>query len=277
MLSSITRAGLAAGVIVAAGSSTFGASYSQPTFDRWNYGFNGTPGTRTNAPTFSDGGYPDAFDLRDGQFLNSFVTSAEFMPGKGVGNYLITSATLTATILAPTGYVYGGTGGVGPVELFGTGFRNGYTATSFGETGPYTDAPSVFPPGVRNAYAADLNGLDASNNAAASVFALGTVAGKNLGDPILAGDVFTFSLDLGNPQIMAYLASGLNGGILSFSLASLEAAAPDGSGPYPVFATKESGVAAVTLDITADVVPAPGVASLLALGGIGMIGRRRRA
>lgn len=276
MMSTSTRAGLGAGLIVAATSAALGATYAQPTFDRWNYGFNGTPGTKTYAPTFSDGGYPDAFDLRDGQFLNSFVTSGDFAAGQGAGNYTVTSASLTATIIATTGYVYGGTGNAAPVELFGTGFRNGYTASSFGETGPYTDAGSVFPPGVRNAYAADATGADASNNAGATPFALGSIAGKNAGDAIVMGDVYTFSLDVNDPLIQAYLAGGLNDGILSFSLTCLEAAAPDGSGPYPAFATKESGFAAVTLDITADVIPTPG-AGVLGFAGLGLITRRRRA
>ncbi len=249
--------------------------YTQPNFDRWNYAFNATPGTRAQAPVFSDGGAPGVFDLRDGQFLNSFITAGEFTPGLGPANYVVTSAKLSATIDTANGYVIDGTGGVNPIELFGTGFRNGLNAFAYGETGPYAFADPTLP-GVRNAYASDLAGVDVSNNPAATPFALGSVAGKTTGDAVADGDVFEFDLDVNNPGLLAYLQGGLNSGILSFSITSLEAADPGGAGgAFPIFGTKEGMVGAATLSLTVDVVPAPGAATLLGLAGLAATRRRR--
>jgi hypothetical protein len=273
-----TLAATAAAALTAASSASafvVDHTYAEPTFDRWNYPFNGTPGVRTTASTFSDGGFPGAFDLRDGQFLNSFATAAQFAPGQGPANYVVTSASLTATVAFANGYVVGGTGGAAPVELFGTGFRNGLNAFAYGEIAPFAFA-DVTLPGVRNAFAADASGADASNNPAAAPFALGSIAGKTTGDAVADGDVFEFALDVSDPGVLAYLQGGLNAGILSFSLTSLEVADPSGGGVFPIFGTKEGTAGNVTLSLTVDIVPAPGAVAALALAGL-TAARRRRA
>ncbi len=70
-------------------------TFNTPDFDRWNYPFNGTPGTRGSAPVF--GAFNSTFDNRDGQFLIGFDTSSA-VPALGPGqSYQINSATVTAT------------------------------------------------------------------------------------------------------------------------------------------------------------------------------------
>ena len=255
-------------------------NFPQPDFDRWNYPFNDDPatrGTRDFASVFSDGGFPTAFDLRDAQFVTTFVTSGDVTPGRPATDYVITGATVTATVKDPNGAVLGGTGGNNPVELFATGFRNGFNALAYGETAPYTVLPSVFPPGVRNAFAADASGADASNNPGATPLALGDVAGLNQGDALSAGDLVEFDLDLSGAGLTALLQNGLSAGVLSFSLTSLEPADQTGAGAFPRFATKETdGFAAPTLTLEVEVIPAPGVLAAAPIAAAGRLRRRRR-
>ena len=50
------------------------SNYSEPDYDRWNYMFNGSPGDRIVASTFSAYGSGYDFDDRDGQLLLGWVT-----------------------------------------------------------------------------------------------------------------------------------------------------------------------------------------------------------
>lgn len=297
-------AGLATGA-----SGQISASYTQPTFDRWNYPFNVTvpAGSEPAASSFGSGFIPGQFDDRDGQFLTSWVTAADIAPGLGAANYVITRAVMTATTLPndadliaydPTldatetyrepfqpGFIPDSDAGR-PVELFGTGFRNGFNAFAYGEAGPWGFA-SPLDEGVRNAYAAgfDAGGalVDVSNSVRDGFtpvpFAIGTLDGVAPGEPVPASALFSFHLDVGNPLVQAYLASSLDSGILSLSIASLHPAAQPGGPPmvtYPRFRTKESPFgSAPTLLLEVTIIPAPGVGGL-GLVAAGLAARRRR-
>jgi len=252
-------------------SSTLGVSIAEPDIDRWNYPFS-PGGATTTASTFSDGGFQPFFDLRDGQFLNTYLTADDIAPGQGSSNYIITSAVVRATIASANGYIVGGTGGTSPMELFATNFRNGYDVFTYDESAPF--GPSQFTPGTRNAFAADALGNDVSNNAIAVALALGTIAGKSTGQAVADGDVVEFALNVADPQVQDLLASGLNSGALSFSITCLEVATETGGGTYPRFATRENATyAGVSLDLT--VIPAPGVLGVLGLAGVSVARRRR--
>lgn len=272
-MSFVLRAVMAAVVVGSSVSMAFGVgiSIAEPDFDRWNYPFS-PGGATTTASVFSDGGFQPFFDLRDGQFLNTFVTSDDIAGGQGAGSYVVTSAVVRATIAVANGYIVGGTGGASPLELFATGFRNGFDALSYGENGAF--GPSQFAPGTRNAFASDALGNDVSNNAGATAIALGTIAGKNAGDAVANGDVVEFVLNIADPSVQSMLAGGLNGGVLSFSLTCLEVATDTGGGTYPRFATRENGTySGVSLDLT--VIPSPGALGVMMVAGVGVMRRRR--
>lgn len=274
-----------------------------PTFDRWNYPFNNTPGTRTFASTFTPGFTPGAFDDRDGQVLVSYATAADVIPGLGASNYQVLSARLTATIAAESsvGFAYDPTydsfathllptdpafqpdTDMGrPVELFGTGFRAGLNAFAYGEDFAWgSGGPTQ--EDVRFAFALGEtpSGFgDVTNNVRdrfdTTPFAIGQST-KAVGDQIVAGDELTFDLDLSNSDVASYLAQSLNQGIVSLSLTSLHFATPDGQGDFPFFGTKESSTTApITLDLEVRIIPAPPTAVLAGLGLLGSVTRRRR-
>jgi hypothetical protein len=268
------------------------AFYASPTYDRWNYPFNVTPGTRTVATTFGSGFIPNQFDDRDAQFLNSFITAGDIAPGLGASNYQIIRATFTATLVFGT-FAYSDTYNPGSfgtpgtsIDLFGTGFRNGFNAFAFGENGPwgFGDPTSE---DIRNAFATDNLGgsnRDISNELrdglTAVPFATGVIAGATSGTSVTAaGQLVTFELNLSNPDVISYLQNSLNSGILSLSVSSLHAAAQPGQPgelAFPGFATKENtAFGPSTLDLGVRIIPSPASAGVLMMGGL-LAARRRR-
>lgn len=258
--------------------------YSQPTFDRWNYPFNFTPGTRTAASTFGAVGIPFAFDDRDAQFLNSFATGGQYAPGQGPQNYVITEATFTATLTDTGEFAYDNVLNPGSsIELFGTGFRGFFDAFSYGDSGTYAFGDPTAED-VRNAFVTDNFGgssRDVSNEVrdgfASVPFAVGQIAGEAPGTVTANGQTVVFTLDLSNPDVVSYLQDSLNQGIVSLSVSSLHTASQGGPTSFPVFATSENtdGFAAPTFSITAEVIPAPASAALLGLTGLAGVRRRR--
>jgi hypothetical protein len=274
-----------------------------PTFDRWNYPFASTPGVEASAPAFASPFVPGLFDDRDGQFLVSFITSDRVAPGMGASNYVITSARVTATTSNNLGWFYDPTpdpwqSSVPPfdpewvpdldpgraVELLGTGFRNGFDALSFGETGPYSFADPLLED-VRNAYGAahDAGGtlIDVSNSVRdrydAALFAIGLTDGVLPGEEVPANTTFTFDLNLDDALVVSYLQAALDAGIASFTIASLEVAMQGGPVNYPVWHTKENTVGglAATLSLTVTIIPPPAGWLLAGVGGLMCVRRRR--
>jgi len=274
---------LIAGFTMAAGVSaqtthTFGA----PTFDRWNYPFNPTPGFRTAASTFGSGFVPGMFDDRDAQFLNSFITAGEIAPALGAANYTITSATATAALIGGE-FTYDNVYNEGSsIDLFGTGFRNGLNAFAYGDDFVYGFGDPTTED-LRNAYATDFAGgafRDVSNNVrdafTPTPFAIGNIIGETPGTSVIgSGQVVEFTLDLNNPDVMNYLQESLNDGILSLSVTSLHLASQGGDLVFPIFGTNDNGTP-MTLDLEVLVIPAPASALLLGLGGLAGMCRRRK-
>lgn len=248
-------------------------------FDRWNYPFNGTPGTRTSSPVFGAVG-EESFDDFDGQFLIGFNTATAGVPtslpaGKSLK---INSVTVTATHTAGS-FIYDSTADAytsyldpsdpnytadtdsgRPLELWGAGVRNGYTSLGFGATVP---GGSVFEEGdifgfgdptttgIRNAFAYDPNFGDVSNLIkneyfSASPWAVGTTDSVAPGAAVLqgvpgksAGSTFSFDLDLSRPEVLGYVLDGIADGGLFFTIASLYETEQGGSG-NPNFFTRDS-------------------------------------
>ena len=259
---------------------------------RWMYPFNGNPAARTTVNVFGALGNTPTFDSRDAQTLLGWKTTIP--TGLGADNYLIRRARVTLT-LANTNYTYTGTlrdyrtyfptndprylsssNSSSPVELFGAGFRGGFTnqanafvpyaATNYPQAGPFFGTTP--PPGIyssnRAAYAAgfDTNGLlvDVSNNVGdngtngpvavevpnpfeVAPFGVGQTTSVGFGQLMPVGSQLTFDLNLNDPQIYRYVQIGLNDGNLSFVLCSLVNASLTGPASYPIFYSPFSSIA----------------------------------
>jgi hypothetical protein len=259
-------------------------TFASPSGDRWMYPFNGAPGTRPNGPTFGAPGVP-SFDDRDAQVLVQFDTSGLIPSGAGPSSYTISSARLTMQLQTgvaeydPSYDLQTTYAGLDededagrPFELYGAGYRSGFTTLTFAETSPFASGSPVAE-NVRNAYANDFAGgvtRDVSNNVALGFdptpFALGAVSGVLPGGAVPDGSIVTFDLAL-TPDVVAYLQGRLDVGRVDLMLSSLHAAAQGGPITYPVWWLKEGGAAtapALTLDV--QVVPEPAAGALAALG-----------
>ncbi|MDP7030227.1 MAG: hypothetical protein QF733_08405 [Phycisphaerales bacterium] len=261
--------------------------FEPPTFDRWNYGFNTAPGTRGVGSTFSAFGSGYDFDDRDGQVLLGFETTGPVQPGLPAPSYDVASCTLEVMISSddipydPTPdawqtHLEGGPADadVGrPTMIFGAGFRNGWTAWSFGEDGPFGDPMSS---GVRTCHAIDFDATgaarDVSNNLTLgfepSFWATGVVDGVAAGDLIPPMSTVTFSLDVSDPDVQCYLRRSLADGLVDLVISSLHPASEPGTGGqanYPDWVLKENplvdlgAASAASLRIQVDVVPPSGI------------------
>lgn len=251
------------------------AHWDAPTLDRWMYPFNFSAGAESNAPTF--GAISQAgFDDRDSQFLVGFNTSTQIATGKPLDQYRLRHVRITAYVSAdnqaqyddspdsvaslysPADPEYVPDADPGrPVELFGVGFRNGYTLSSFAENSTFGGAPVVPPAeGCRNAYAATFTPAGAATDVSRQVrqrfeatpMAIGVNAGLTPGQYIPAGTPLTFEVDLCDETARAYIQRSLSQGKLMFSISSLQPASGGTSGgtgtpTYPAFYTRESAVA----------------------------------
>jgi hypothetical protein len=112
-----------------------------------------------------------------------------------------------------------------PVELFGAGFRGGYTALTYPKAGPFSSSGSPAYTN-RNVYATgfDTNGVlvDVSNNVAddgtneisfpfeVAPFAVGQTANVAVGECMPEGCQLTFDLNLDDPLIYGYVQRAFN-------------------------------------------------------------------
>lgn len=245
------------------------ANAAVPAADRWMYSFNGTPGTRTIASTFSALPQSAGVDDRFGQFLLKFDTLAAGIPaGLGPENYDPQRVVLTVVLAAGENIAYDptadprashGASAVAdpdpgrPLELHGTGFRHGFSAASFMENSPFGGSA----PGARNAHALGFSpdGLarDVSHNVTlgfdAPPWAIGKIrvlpAGETAwvelpaGAPIPAYARAVFEIDLSLPGVIDYVRKSFHQGFLWLSLSSFHSATQQGVAGYPAFFTKE--------------------------------------
>ncbi len=253
-------------VSCAASADTIHATYPSPTLDRWMYPFNATPGTRPVISTFgSTPGAPE-FDSRDGQFVMAFSTAPQVPAGLGANHYTITGARATIeyandlvvaydptqdpwqVFVASTDPAHIADPDLGqPIELFGCGFRNGFTAANFVETSHFSTPPNPMAPSVRNAFAMSFNAnssqIDVSNSPRERFdpldFAVGKIAGLEPGSLVPMGSTMSFDIDVAHPAIQQYLRESLDQGQLFFVATSLTFVEQQG-GNFPAFYAKEN-------------------------------------
>jgi hypothetical protein len=256
---------------------------------RWSYlASDFSSGSRPTASVFGALGDQPGFDARDAQYLLGWSTTNAVPPGRGPRSYFIRRARVTLTVAAAGSYIYSGAlrdyrsyfptddphyvapaTASSPVELYGVGFRGGFTngesvhvpwaSTNYPQTGPWGLLANVYQTN-RIAYAAsfDTNGLlvDISNNVGdngtneiaqpfeVAPFAVGRTTNVLEGQVVPVGSRFTFDLNLDDPFIYAYVQRGLNEGNLSFMVSSLVGATFGGPATYPSFYTSFSAIAA---------------------------------
>ncbi|HEU5124422.1 MAG TPA: hypothetical protein VFW05_10195 [Verrucomicrobiae bacterium] len=279
----LSFAGCICGILILSGiaetaAQPFNIQSAAADIARWMYPYNASPGNRPSASTFAAFGSAPDFDTRDGQFLLGWNTSNSVPNGKGVRNYLIRRAAVTLTISRDRAYAYTGklrdyrtyfppddpryiepaTSGC-PVELFGVGFRGGFSAETFQQTTTFYADPSAGDYTNRTAYAAcfDRNGVlvDVSNNVGddgtneisnafeVAPFALGKTIDVAEGELMPAGSQLEFELDLEDPLIYGYVQRALNDGGIRLMASSLINASFGGSATYPDFYTPFSPLA----------------------------------
>lgn len=225
------------------------AFFPAPALDRWMYPFNSTPGTRPVISTFgSTPGAPE-FDSRDGQMLVRFDTAGDVQAGLGAANYTVTRALLTVQVANDNAFAYDDTqdpwqcfvaqsdpewqadSDAGqPIECYGVGFRNGWTAQSFLENSAYAPAgTNVLLPGVRNVFAADVTSGGTLRDVSQSPrqrfdptpFAVGTIPGLTRGSMVPMFSTIEFEINVGDPNVQEYLKAAVDGGRLMLALTSL--------------------------------------------------------
>jgi len=268
----------------------FQTNYSAPTLDRWVYPFGDFDGQRPVAPTWAS--FDVRFDTRDGQFLLAWDTAGEVPTNAPAGRYLVTRVRVTiehTPVPSQPSFVYDATFDSyrtyltnslalpdtdpgRPVELYGAGYRGGFTALTFAESSPFglihpINNPTNVSIGTRNVYAADFedNGQlrDVSNNVGqasepfeVAPFAIGQTSAVAPGQDVPDGTQFSFDLALTNPLVLGYVQQALRQGRLPVVVADLHRARAAaggigvGGGVYPNWVTKENLLGApATLEI----------------------------
>lgn len=221
--------------------------WDAPTADRWNYGFNTTPGTRPVASVFGYTGDLYEFDERDGQVVLVFDTADQIAAGLGADRYRIDYLEVKVTLADPLAGGYdptpdAWTSHLDPadpaftpdrdpgraIELFATGFRNDETAATWTESTDFS-LVGAFGKGVRTAYAAEIGPDGTLNDVSNSIsdgwtptsLAVGRVNDAAGGDELAEGTVIKFSFEPTDPATETWLGEGLDQGRLVFSLSSL--------------------------------------------------------
>lgn len=273
----------------AANAQPISATFDQPSRDRWNYPFNTSPGLRSVATVFGAANAGPGFDDRDAQFVVGFDTSGQIPSGQPESNYQVTSVRLTAYIAAGDQATYDmsyddyrthlleGDADLlvdsdpgRPVELFGTGYRNGWDLATWTEFTTFGGAAAVPPAqGARNIFPAifSSDGLvaeDLSNHVKERrdvvPASIGTVVGLTPGSLIPQDAAVVFDVELTDPGFVAFVRQSLAQGRLNLAVSGMAFAigGPDGGSgdpQFPAFYTSNDALASLlglvpTLEIT---------------------------
>jgi len=280
----ICVAAMLLGMPVSADTIVFEAQ--QPTLDRWEYPFNTDIGNKAETKIF--GANDPSFDNRDGQMVLAFDTAADIPTGLPLDSYEIISATITLMTESDETFRYDATSDAWqtylpaedddaesdtddgrPIELFGAGFRNGFTSVTFTETTPYSPA-GPFGKGVRTCFPIAFDNaapVDVSNSLDEAFdpvpFAIGTTTTVASGELVPALTDFAFEIDVNDPDIAGYLQQSLADGITYFTVASMFPATQQTGGSFPEFFTKENaavglGASAARVTLVVNIAAVPG-------------------
>ncbi len=247
-------------------ADTLSAGWPTPQLDRWMYPFNSTPGTRPVISTFGSAPGAPEFDSRDGQFIVAYSTDTQIPPALGADQYRVTSARVTIEFANDLVVAYdpspdswrsflaasdpefvADTDAGQSIDLFGCGFRNGFSLATFVENSPYATPPNPMASGVRNAFALSFNdegtAIDVSNNPRERFeprrFATGNCSTLASGALVPVNTAMHFDLNLADPFVQRYLCTGLDQGKLFFVISSLTFVEQQG-GNFPAFFAKEN-------------------------------------
>lgn len=249
---------------------------SEPAGDRWMYWFGDVNGARAAASVYGAYGTNDYaaynFDDRHGQMFLDFDTTSLAPKGQGATNYTVSLLKIRLVVNYGNVFRYDPTfdslatyrGGqvdsdLGrPIELYGVGYRGGFSLETFRENSPYQTSGSVGNRGVRNAYAMDFisgSPTDVSNNVEENFevrpWAVGQITGQldidgtfsalslSPGTIVPVDAVMVFTVDLSDPSIRSYVQQGLHAGRLHFMVTSLYEAQQQVEA-VPSFHTKEA-------------------------------------
>lgn len=244
-------------------------SFDQPSLDRWVYPFDSAPGFRDSSAVFGSLGQEDSFppfsfDQRDAQILLGYDLRGGFPIGLGVCRYRVVSAVVTMTTSTDLAFRYdptydgfatypsADTDQGRPVELYGAAFRAGWQACPIDGAPANNAFPCYFegtqtvpaPPfgpsiqkDVRYAFPTDFPGgaeRDISNNVRdrfdPAPFAVGQIAGLAAGAQVPIDRDMTFTLDVADADVQAFLRRAANTGQLRLVVTSLQSASSGGGG-----------------------------------------------
>ncbi len=248
-------------------TAPFHVNDTAPSIERWMYPFNADPCARTAGATFGTLEPDSDVDSRHAQHMLGWDTAALVPTNRGPSKYLVSRARITLTINRGNLFAYDPTqdsfrtyfptndpahladADTGrPIELFGAGFRNGFTAASFDQCALFGSSAS----GQRNAFAAgwSTNGalVDVGNNVGktnaalppfeVAPFAIGQTTNVAPGQLVPAAAKITFDLNLADPFVLAYVQSALHSGNLRLMVTALHGSSGQFGGPsYPDFVT----------------------------------------
>jgi hypothetical protein len=217
------------------------------------------------------------------------------------------------TYLDPSDPSYLADGDAGrPIEIYGVGFRNGYVGPlvigaitsagppNFEENERYCEGCGALGQAKRNVFPLDPGVPDPQGDVSNNVVRLAPLAGSGF-DPspwaigkstsglapgatvpqgefsVHPGETFEFVLNLSDPDVLAYVRSGLDSGVLAFAITSMHSTAQQAGGTNPDFYTRDNTDPAakpptVEIDVT---LPEPGAAAGLAAGCALLAGLRR--
>ncbi len=231
---------------------------NEPTDDRWTYPRNSTPGSRNLAPVFGfiSGEGETKVAQKYGQMVVGFDTSKLVPIGLDPSQYLINSAVVEATVALGNQFKYDGTyddyenyinninDKLSPVELYATGFRNGYNNLNWVESSPLTDSNSgknnVYSLGYYNGEEVDVDVYNFAAPHNAKPFSVGNIEGINQGDLVPEDSIFSFIIDLSDDNVMNYISKSLSEGKIFFTLSQLLYESLDNGGKgYPDLYTKD--------------------------------------
>lgn len=274
------------------------AIWTSSDLDTWIYNKASAPGQRVQAPTWLNdvtvNSSTQQFNpmtstdpARLGESLFAFNSSGKITPGLTPARYQINSVTFVASchiVGAQTAYYESlpvsqtqvlsefATNSVTwqkPMELYGVGFRGGYTGFEFsaGTFGPplfeelvygYSGAGGsyvVYPVvgsnlqagafvDVSNSVTGGFSATDSGNTTAPFTpipWAIGTTT-LSRGDPLPADSTFTFAVDLDGTGVRSYLQQSLANGGVGFVVSSLHSTTANYNdvGVYPQWYTKEA-------------------------------------